>query len=330
MKICVYGAGAIGGSIAVRLSRAGADVSVVARGEHGRAIRRSGLTLLSGADRHCARLPCAEDPAQLPPQDIVVVTVKGPGLPAIAAPLRRMLAPDTRLVFIMNGIPWWFGAGLAVALPDSLLDMLDPGAVLRHAFPPDRIIWGVVYSSNEVIEPGVVCNSTPRNRLCLGRPDGRSDARLDALVALLTRAGYAAQTTAAISQEVWIKMLVVVGASPICALTGGSMEDLIRDAGTRDLVAMVMREAAATGRRLGFTIPDDIDQRLAYYGDATIPVRPSMQQDFEAGREPEIENGILAFHAIAAAMGQEVPVMDVIATLVRAKKKFMRYSRSAP
>lgn len=330
MKICVYGAGAIGGSIAVRLSRAGADVSVVARGEHGHAIRRSGLTLLSGSDRHCARLPCVEDPAQLPTQDIVVVTVKGPGLPAIAEPLRRMLAPDTRLVFIMNGIPWWFGAGLDTALPDTLLHMLDPGAVLRRAFPADRIIWGVVYSSNEVIEPGVICNSTPRNRLCLGRPDGSSDPRLDELVALLTRAGYTAQTTATISQEVWIKMLVVVGASPICALTGGSMEDLIRDAGTRDLVATVMREAAATGRRLGFTIPEDIDTRLAYYGKAIIPVRPSMQQDFEAGREPEIENGILAFRAIAAAVGQAVPVMDVIATLVRAKKKFMPHARSAP
>lgn len=329
MKICVYGAGAIGGSIAVRLSRAGADVSVVARGEHGRAIRRSGLTLLSGADRHCVRLPCVEDAAQLPPQDIIVVTVKGPGLPAIADPLRRMLGPDTRLVFVMNGIPWWFGAGLEVALPDSLLNMLDPGALLRHAFPPDRIIWGVVYSSNEVIEPGVVCNSTPRNRLCLGKPDGTSDPRLDELVALLARAGYTAQASAAIRQEVWIKMLVVVGASPICALTGGSMEDLIRDAATRDLVATVMREAAAMGRRLGFTIPDDIDQRLAYYGDATIPVRPSMQQDFEAGREPEIESGILAFSAIAAALGQKVPAMDVVAALVRAKKKFRRLTTLA-
>lgn len=326
MKICIYGAGAVGGSLAVRLSRAGAEVSVIARGAHGRAIRRAGLTLLSGEDRFCVRLQCAEDSAALPAQEVVIVTVKGPGLPAIAEPLKRMAARGTRVVFVMNGVPWWFAEGLANTLPPTFADLLDPGARLRSALTPAQIVWGVVYSSNEVVAPGVIRSTNPKSRLILGRPDGAADRQIDALVALLARAGYEAKASANIRQEVWIKMRLIVGASTVSALTGGTLQQLIDDQPVRQLVATLMREAAATGRRLGFEIPDDIDNRLAHYRDAPDPVRPSMLQDFDLGRAPEIENGILAFSAIAAAVGQAVPAMDLVATLIRAKKTFMKKS----
>lgn len=323
MKICVYGAGAVGGRLAVHLSRAGAEVSVIARGAHGRAIRRAGLALLSGEDRFCVRLQCEEDATALPAQDVVIVTVKGPGLPAIAEPLKRMAARGARVVFVMNGVPWWFADGLAVTLPPTFADLLDPGARLRGAISTEQLVWGVVYSSNEVVEPGVVRSTNPTNRLILGRPDGAADRQIDALVDLLARAGYEAKASANIRQEVWIKMRLIVGASTVSALTGGTLQQLIDDPSVRQLVVTLMREAAATGRRLGFEIPDDIDNRLDYYRDATGPVRPSMLQDFDRGREPEIENGILAFSAIAAAVGQAVPAMDLVATLIRAKKAFM-------
>ena len=318
VKICVYGAGAVGGSLAVRLSRAGADISVIARGDHGRAIRKSGLTLLSGGERLRASVPCVENPAVLPPQDVIIVTVKTPGLPAIADSLERMIMPATRVVFAMNGIPWWFAEGLDVALPDSIFDALDPGARLKRALRIDRIVGGVVYSSNEVTEPGVIRNASSRNRVILGKPDGSTDPIVNSLVELLQRAGYEAGETRAIRQEIWIKMLLVIGPSPVCALTGGTLRDLVNDEGSRALIATVMREGAAIGRRLGFVIPEDIDEMLAFYRDK--PVRPSLLQDFETRRVPELDSGILAFSAIAAALGLPVPTLDNVATLVRLKR----------
>ena len=156
MKICVYGAGAVGGALAARLSRAGNLISVVARGAHGQAMRQAGVTLLTESDRFTAKVHCVEDPAELPPQDVVIVTVKGPALPGIADTLRRMTTQASRVVFVMNGIPWWFCDGLGVSLPEAALDSLDPGSRLRQAIGLDQTIGGVVYSSNEVVEPGVV------------------------------------------------------------------------------------------------------------------------------------------------------------------------------
>lgn len=316
MKICIYGAGAVGGSLAVRLSRAGADISVIARGDHGRAIRQSGLTLLAGEDRVHAKVPCVENPAELKPQDVIVVTVKAPDLPGIADSLRHLLTPATRVVFAMNGIPWWFGARLAVFLPDAVFEPLDPGGRLRRAIGIDQIVGGVVYSSNEVVEPGVIRNSSPqRNRVILGKPNGAADPVANAMVDLLRRAGYAAAETSAVRQEIWIKMLLVVGPSPVSALTGRNLQDLVNDARSRALMATLMREGTAIGRRLGFAMPDDIDERLEFYRDK--PVRPSLLQDFEAGRATELDSGILTFIAIANALAIEVPAMDNVATLLR-------------
>jgi 2-dehydropantoate 2-reductase len=318
LKICVYGAGAVGGSLAARLQRVGAGVSVIARGAHGAAIRRSGLTLIAGDDRVVVRVKCVEVPGELEAQDVVVVAVKSTQLPAIATTLGSLLTPATRVVFAMNGIPWWFGDGLAVALPDALVAALDPDARLRRAIDLDRIIGAVVYSSNEVVAPGVILNSTPdRNRMILGKPDGGNDAVLDAMVDLLSHAGYDATATPSIRQALWTKMLIVVGASPVAALTGAALDQLVADESSLALMTALMQEGDAIGRRLGFVTPDDIGRRLAFYRDQ--PVRPSLLQDFEAGREPELDGGILAFAAIAAAAGVRVPVMDLVATLVRMK-----------
>jgi 2-dehydropantoate 2-reductase len=317
MRICVFGAGAVGGSIAVRLHLAGAEISVVARGAHGQAIRASGLTLDSAGERVVVRVRCVDDPRDLAAHDVVIVAVKGTHLPGIAPSFAAMVQPATRVVFAMNGVPWWFGDGAAITLPDPLLERLDPGAHLRRALNSEQIVGAVVYSSNEVIAPGVIRNSTPRNRIVLGKPGGHSDPVVHALAGLLQRGGYDAICTPAIRQELWIKMLIVVGASPVAALTGCSLQQLVNDDAAFALMTTLMREGTALGRRLGFAIPDDIDARLAYYRDK--PARPSMLQDFEAGRAPELDNGILAFCAIAAAAGVAVPVMDAIATLVRMK-----------
>ncbi|MBP8294597.1 MAG: 2-dehydropantoate 2-reductase [Burkholderiales bacterium] len=315
MRVCVYGAGAVGGHLAARLAAAGTDVSAIARGPHGQAIRERGLVLLRGDERLCVRPRCVEDPAALPPQDIVIVAVKGPGLPAVAARLPSLLGAHTRVVFAMNGIPWWFGNGGSIVLPPQLVEQLDPGRQLRDALHPDQIVGCVVYSSNVVIEPGVIRNMTPqRNRMLLGRPDGGSDALLEDFAALLAHAGYDCAIAPDIRQLLWHKMLLIVSGSPISTLTGQTFGGIVGTPELRALMATLMREAGELGGALGFAVEDDIDQRLDFYLGSAL--KPSMLQDLEAGRALEIDNGISAFRAIAAALRFPVPALDVVGTLL--------------
>lgn len=316
MRICVYGAGAVGGSLAVRLHDAGSEVSLVARGAHAEAIRTSGLTLVAGETHSVARIRCVGDPDELPPQDVVVVAVKATQLGAIAKPLSRMLAARTHVMFAMNGVPWWFGAGV----PASLVERLDPGAGMRNAVALEQIIGAVIYSSNEVVAPGVIRNYTPqRNRVLVGRPNGRNDPLVEALAGTFRSAGYDAQATSRIREEIWTKMLIVASASPVAALTGAPLSDLASDPGAFSVMSALMHEGASIGCHLGFAMPDDLDARLAFYRDK--PVRPSLLQDFEARREPELDSGILAFCDIAAEAGVDVPVMRSVAALLRMKAR---------
>src|SRR5215218_1637973 len=181
MKVCVYGAGAVGGHLAARFAASGADVTVIARGAHGVAIRNHGLTLRSGAESVTVHPACVDDPRALPPQDCVVVTVKGPALGSVSPYLPALLAPGALAVFAMNGIPWWFGDGFRVALPAALRARLDPGERLTTMLDPGQVVGCAIYSGNAVDQPGVVRNTSPqRNRMILGRPDGAPDARVDA------------------------------------------------------------------------------------------------------------------------------------------------------
>lgn len=317
MRIAVYGAGAVGGHLAVRLAAAGAETSVVARGEHGIAIRERGLTLLLGEQTLHARLPCAEDPAALGVQDVVIVAVKGTGLPAIVDRLPALLGPDTLVVFAMNGIPWWFGDGRPVALPAETRARLDPGDALRRAVTAERIVGCAIYSGNVIERPGVVRNTTPiRNRMILGTPDGAPDARLAAFAAVAQRAGIDTIVTPRIREALWIKMQLIVAASPVATLTRCPLDRVVGDAGLRALVAAIFEESRQLGLALGFDIPDDADERIDFYRDK--PIRPSMLQDLEAGKALEVDNGILAFRDLAHATGQAAPTIDAVGALIAA------------
>ena len=329
MKVCVYGAGAIGGSLAVRLSRAGASVSVVARGAHGQAMRQScTASLIAGDNRVSAAVHCVTDPAELPKQDLVLVTVKVPALPDIADALVAMTTPSSRIVFVMNGIPWWFGQKLSVPLPDAVFEPLDPGGKLRRTLLIDQIVGGVIYSSNTVIEPGIIRSTSPRNWIFLGKPDGSSDPQLEEIAALLNCAGYDATVTPMIRREIWVKMLMVIGGSTVSALTGCELQPLVNDPPSRKIMDSLMREGAEIGRALGFDLPDDIDERLGYYEDKP-GVQPSLLQDFTLGRPVELPSGILAFSAIAVALGKPAPTIHTVATLLRMKAVGAKLDRVA-
>ena len=319
LDICIYGAGAVGGSLAVRLAGAGARVTVVARGAHAQAIRRDGLTLISGSVRRTARLPCPESTADIAPQDVLVVALKWPSVSDVAPTFSSLIKPGGLIVFAMNGIPWWLDAGGIPGMPARISDELDPGGILRRNIPPDSIVGAVVRSSNEVISPGVVENALPgQNAMTLGFPGGGSTPLLERFAAVLTAAGYSTKVTSSICEEIWIKTMLASSVGPVAALTGASLGDLISVESTREVLSAMMNDGVAIGRALGFTIREDVEARLdAFRGK---PVRPSMLQDFELGRAPEIENSILAFAAIAKTIGIHAPVTQTVAALVQMKR----------
>ena len=190
MRICIFGAGAVGSHLAVRLARAGNEVSCVMRGPHLEAVRRGGLTLRVGSEEFRAKVKASDNPADLGPQDFVISTLKATGVSALAAGTKPLLMEDTAIVFAQNGIPWWYDIGLPASHPVTPdLSFLDPGGALRAAIPRERIVGGVVFSSNEVIAPGVVENLTPeRNMLLIGECDDRASERVAKLRSVLNEA----------------------------------------------------------------------------------------------------------------------------------------------
>ncbi len=324
LDICVYGAGAIGGSIAARLALAGENLSVIARGPHGAAIAANGLTLVAGPEhnavRNTVRIPCFDTASPIAPQNVVVVAVKGPALPSIAAALPSLLKPDGLLVFAMNGIPWWFDQGMPVQLPDWLRALIDPDRLLERTLAPQSIVGCVVQSSNEIVMPGVVMNTTPqRNNLIMGKPDGTCDALLERFTARLCAAGYQARLTSHIRDEIWTKTLLASSAGSVAALTGCALDRLVADPQARSVLATIMHDGTAIGRALGLQVNEDIEARLDFYRGKLV--RPSMLQDLEMGRPAEVENSILVFAALASALGLDLPVTQTVTALLRMKKQ---------
>jgi len=226
MKVCVYGAGAIGGHLAARLAKGGAQVSLVARGAHLAAIRDGGLVVHAHDGTHHSHPQASAEPAELGPQDAVIVTVKSPALPAVAAGIAPLLGPDTPVAFVMNGIPWWYfdhdgGAHEGRRLPEA-----DPGDALRHAIGVGRTIGGVVYSATEVIAPGVVRSEHGNIRLILGEPDGRVSDRARAISALMEAGGIPCPVSPDIRTELWSKLLGNLASGPLCVLAGLGVRDI--------------------------------------------------------------------------------------------------------
>ena len=209
MRICIFGAGAVGGHFAVRLALAGHEVSCVMRGPHLEAVKANGLALRVGDVEFAADIKASDDPAALGPQDVVISTLKATGVGTLATGLAPLLRDDTAVVLAQNGIPWWYDIGLSRDHPPPPnLSFLDPGGRLRAAIPKARIIGGVIFSSNEVIAPGRVANLSPdRNMLLIGECDDRASERIEKLRAVLTGASIDSPPVARIRETIWSKLL---------------------------------------------------------------------------------------------------------------------------
>ena len=319
MRICVFGAGAVGGHFAAQLAASGHEVSVVARGAHLEAIRRNGLTLLKGEQRIVGKVRAAEDPRELGPVDYVLVTLKATALATMAERVGPLLGKDTAVVFAQNGIPWWYAQGISSTrslTPD--LARLDPGGALARAIAAERVIGSVVYSANEVLEPGVVRNNAPqRNSLILGEPDDKQTERVRRLAAALENSAIGAPIETDIRRSIWAKVLINLGSSSIGVVTGGTVKENLADPAIAELRKRMHAEARAIAEAHGVN-PDGAPLPPPHASGGPQH-KTSMLQDYELGRPMEIDAILMAPLWFARAAQVPVPALEAVIALAAHK-----------
>jgi 2-dehydropantoate 2-reductase len=311
MRICIFGAGAVGSHLAVRLALAGHDVACVMRGSHLDTVKANGLTLRVGDAEFSARVRASDDPAVLGPQDLVISTLKANSLASLVTGLPPLLGDDTAIVFAQNGIPWWYDIGLAADHPPPPdLAFLDPGGALRAVVAKQRIVGGVIFSSNEITAPGIVVNASPeRNRLLVGECDDRQSARIERLRAVLNEASIESPQVPQIREAIWSKLLTNMSLSVLCLITGQTARAVRDDPALRDVVPYLLDEANSIGQSC---FPEV--KRVTRAGPAPDH-KPSILQDFERGRPMEIDSLVRAPAAFARAARLSTPMLDLLAGL---------------
>lgn len=326
MKICIYGAGAIGGHVAARLVAAGKDdICIVARGATLQAIRNRGLTLHSAGKIIQAKPELVtDDVSTLAPQDLVIVALKAPTLPAVAEALGRLLKPQGCALFLVNGIPWWWRYGLPG--PRGPLTLVDPDGMLWKHVRPERALGGLVYSSNELESPGVI-NHTANDKWLIGEPDGSSSARLREVVLALRNAGIGAEATPDVHREVWRKIVITSSGNSLSALTRLDFYELGAHPETHSLMMSIMRETLAVAAALGYDLRAEMDlEKLAKRAKSRAQQRPhSMLWDVLTNRPLEVEALLGQTQAFAREQKVSVPTIDVILTLLRGLDRAERY-----
>ena len=288
MKIAVVGAGAIGGYLGARLSMAGEAVTFIARNRNLEAIRANGFHLIleDGSEAHAPDARAVQIPAEAGPQDVVLLTVKAHQVIELLPDLRALFGPETLVVSMINGVPWWYFQKLGGAWEGRVLESVDPGGRIASQIEADRIIGSVVYPAAELIEPGRV-RVIEGNRFTLGELDGERTPRIEALSQAMIRAGFKSPVSRDIRGEIWVKLWGNLSFNPISALTHATLEDICRFAPTRALAAGMMAEAQTIGEKLGVAFKVSLDKRIAG-AEAVGAHKTSMLQDVENGRAIEL------------------------------------------
>jgi 2-dehydropantoate 2-reductase len=315
VRFVIAGAGAIGGYIGARLARAGADVVLFARGPHLKAMEERGLRVVSPDGDFEVRPAVSGDLAAIGTADVVFLGVKAHGLTALAPGLRQLYTPSTVVVSTQNGIPWWYFQGHGGDLDNLRLERVDPGGVVAASIEPERVVGSLAYFSTDIPEPGVI-HHTEGNRLSLGEPNGTRSARTKAIAEALIAAGLRAPVTTRFRHEVWVKLLGNVAFNPISALTGGTLEQLVRHPETAKLVLEIMTETEAVAARLGIEMPISKEQRMA--GAEKVGAhKTSMLQDYEAGRPMELEAVVGAVIELGDRLGVPMPATRALYACTR-------------
>ena len=315
MKVCVYGAGAIGGYLGLQLARAGADVSLVARGAHLEAMRAQGLRLLIDGHEYVERIRCTDAPADLGVQDCVIVALKAHSIAQAVLPMLPLLRADTMIVTASNGLPYWFFDVPGVPYHGLALTSVDPGDVQRTHLGYARAVGCVVLPATQIVAPGVIRHEHG-NKFPIGEPDGARTPRIEQLHELLTGADFDAPIRTDIRNEIWLKLWGNQCLNPVSALTGATVDVVASDPGSRAVLLTMMREASAIGERLGLALRVDAKRRLD--GAAALgPHKMSMLQDLERGRPMEVEALVGVIGELAHVTGIATPTVDAVLALIR-------------
>lgn len=320
MKVCIYGAGAIGGYMAVQLADAGAaEVTCIARGPHLAAMRANGLKLRIGGEEKTVQINCTEDPHEAGPQDYVIVTLKAHSAAAVAGQMTPLLGPGTAVVTAQNGVPWWYFYGHGGAHEGTRLASVDPGGGQWRHIGPERAIGCVVYPAATIVEPGVIEHEYG-NRFSLGEPSGEKTGRVQALAAALAAADLRAPVRPRIRDEIWVKLWGNVSLNPVSALTGGTLAQMIDDEDLCGVIRAIMVEAQAVGEALGVKFAVDVEKRIAG-ARAVGEHKTSMLQDLELGRPMEIDALVSSVQELARLTGIATPTIDSVLALVKMRAR---------
>ena len=312
MKFAVVGAGAIGGYLGAKLALAGEEVTFIARNRNLAAINANGFRLIleDGTQQHAADVRAVQNMAEAGPQDVVLLTVKAHQVRDVLPALRALFGPDTMVVTMINGVPWWYFHKLAGPHESRTLESLDPDGMLAANIEPERVIGGVVYPAAELIEPGLV-RVIEGNRFTLGEPDGSRSPRIEALSKAMINAGFKAPVSKDIRAEIWIKLWGNLSFNPISALTHATLEDICRFPASRALAAAMMHEGQAVAEKLGVVFRITLEQRLAG-AEAVGAHKTSMLQDVEHGRALELQALVGSVIELGRITGTPTPTIEAI------------------
>lgn len=320
MKLCVFGAGAIGGLMAAKLAAKGdVEVTVIARGPHLAAMQANGLKLISEGQEITVHPRCVASAEEAGPQDYVLVTLKAHSLPSAAKQMQPLLGPETAIVSAVNGIPWWYFYKLPGPYEDRRVRSVDPDGSLWELLHPSRAIGCIVYPAAEVTQPGVI-EHTYGDRFTLGEPDGSRSERASALSAALVAAGFKAPVRPRIRDEMWVKLWGNLAFNPLSALTTATLDIITGEPELREVCRTMMLEAQAIAERLGVRFAIDVDKRIA--GGAEVGAhRTSMLQDLERGRPMEIDALLGVVVELAEMVDLPAPTCRTVLALLRTRAR---------
>ena len=306
-RICIFGAGAIGGWIGTRLHQADQNVTLIVRGEHYEAIAQHGLTCIENNESQVHRIPVTNDPFSLPEQDVVMVTSKAHSIPPAVNALKHLIGEHGFLVTAVNGLPWWYFYGLKPPYTDHPLVSVDPDGELWNKIGPHRTLGCVVYPSVEVVAPGTIRHNRD-NRLPIGEPSGETTDRIQRIADILEEAKIRAPIRRNIRNEIWLKLWGNLAFNPMSVLTGALLDEIATDEGTREIAKQIMQELLNVGEKLGVRFGVTIEKRMA--GAAAVgPHKTSMLHDFDAGKA--LETGAIIDTAVEVAELVDVPIPTI-------------------
>ena len=314
MRVAIYGAGATGGYLGVKLALSGVDTTLIARGPHLEAMERDGARLLIDGEELVARPLCTADPAEAGPQDFVIVTLKAHSAPKVVDAMQPLLGPETAVVTAQNGVPWWYFHRVGDPWEGLRLESVDPGGAQWTGIGPERAIGCVVYVASEIVEPGVIRHLSG-NRFTLGEPSGEKTERVRMISRALIGAGVRAPVRK-IRQEMWLKLWGNVSFNPISALTLATLDVVATEPGTRGVARAMMEETREIAAALGIHLRMGIEQRME--GAVAVGAhRTSMLQDLEKGRAMEIDALVTSVQELGRLVGVATPAIDIVLALVR-------------